>query len=864
MGSYLDKLLLGLKAIYNAGVPTTFRPNVNLIGATIVDNPTLNTTDVTVGGGAAIVTTTSDFTQPSVGSNVTVTVTSTASFPAGINVFVQHGGYYSVSSVIDGTHFVLTNFGTPGNASPGATIVSGSIVASSGPLTQDLYFFHERANGRFWVVDPLFGATGNGTTNDGPAIQACENARAIAFSSSQGAKLLFSAGTFLTNQELQIASQGAIWEGVSTNGGTTIKTGTIRSAVLVQHNICVFRDLFIDASNASYGILRAGDSQSAYHNINIYNAIFDGFSSLGAIMPGRVIQNIVQTGGGPSIAASASILVGNSAQYASVRLKITVGGTTDGTGQYQVSVDGGVTYGPNQGIYPTSHPAYATSSGVFRDDSGITVTFSGTYVLNTTYDINFTYPIGGGLAVNDSSMFVNCSTVFCGTWYHSATGPNPSGLPKSTAIAGTISVTHNSQLVTGTGTSFLATGARPGDYLWVVGQNVWLQILCVLDDTHIAIGINAASLVTSATGIQFAISRGAGIYDAPQFDAGNQNFVGGNFGSSCCQSIVSLAATTGNVYHAVNTEGQGGVALAVGLDASTDVLGTVVIRPYFEGGPQGLPLDDNSKHTTIINPTNLNVQRTDGLTFAQIDFATWFGRTRALVESEFWEITQLSITSDRQAITVANWDISSSEPPALFQLSANATYRLGDLSTPNINGGVVRLHNLGTIPINIQDSGFGTVYILQSAQMVLWPKAWIDFYYYNGKWYQTNAGRGASYPANGTMGEGSAIVSTTDATPTRLFVINPWNDIIFSGFSADVSGYTSDGTQLGVWEDVRARFANQAQIGAFTTSHVTGTNSGNPPTGWAVNLTGGIGSWQLTVTGAAATNITWRGKIRYF
>jgi hypothetical protein len=49
--SYLDKLIISLKAVYASGNPAPYRPNVNFVGATYNDNAATNSTDVTTGGG---------------------------------------------------------------------------------------------------------------------------------------------------------------------------------------------------------------------------------------------------------------------------------------------------------------------------------------------------------------------------------------------------------------------------------------------------------------------------------------------------------------------------------------------------------------------------------------------------------------------------------------------------------------------------------------------------------------------------------------------------------------------------------------------------------------------------------------------
>jgi hypothetical protein len=83
-------------------------------------------------GTSAYTTTSASFTMPTVGNSVTVAVVSTGFMVNGLSVFVQGAGYFTVASVTDATHVVLTNQGVPGNIVSGNTIASGAGVVSAG------------------------------------------------------------------------------------------------------------------------------------------------------------------------------------------------------------------------------------------------------------------------------------------------------------------------------------------------------------------------------------------------------------------------------------------------------------------------------------------------------------------------------------------------------------------------------------------------------------------------------------------------------------------------------------------------------------------------------------------------------------
>ena len=85
------------------------------------------------GTSAVVVDTTANYTQPAVAGTVTVNVTSTTPFAAGLGVYVQGGGYYTVQSVTNGTQMVLTNLGSLGNAAPTTNVTFPALVVPTGP-----------------------------------------------------------------------------------------------------------------------------------------------------------------------------------------------------------------------------------------------------------------------------------------------------------------------------------------------------------------------------------------------------------------------------------------------------------------------------------------------------------------------------------------------------------------------------------------------------------------------------------------------------------------------------------------------------------------------------------------------------------
>ena len=83
-------------------------------------------------GVNAYTTLTASFTQPAALSTVNAAVASSAWMVVGMQLYIGTGGYYTLTSISSLTLITLTNSGTSGNASPGATVANTSVVAPAG------------------------------------------------------------------------------------------------------------------------------------------------------------------------------------------------------------------------------------------------------------------------------------------------------------------------------------------------------------------------------------------------------------------------------------------------------------------------------------------------------------------------------------------------------------------------------------------------------------------------------------------------------------------------------------------------------------------------------------------------------------
>ena len=112
--------------------PTLFGPQVIPSTAYIdgsVGTAALANGSVTAAKIAGTSTTlTAAFIQPAAAATVPIAVVSTTGFIAGQAITIAVGGAYTVASVTDATHMVVTNTGTAGNAAPAANVPTGGIV----------------------------------------------------------------------------------------------------------------------------------------------------------------------------------------------------------------------------------------------------------------------------------------------------------------------------------------------------------------------------------------------------------------------------------------------------------------------------------------------------------------------------------------------------------------------------------------------------------------------------------------------------------------------------------------------------------------------------------------------------------------
>jgi microcystin-dependent protein len=164
--------------------PGLFQPNVIPTGA--YQAKSINNGDINDGAidGRTMVpsvstTLSTGFTQPAVSSTVPITVALTTGFLAGQPLTIVGGGAYTIFSVTDATHMVVTNTGATGNVAPLISVPSGGAVYQASAAVTNLGYTPINKAG-----DTAIGPNPLSFTNDTVASAAGIGNNALLFNSS--------------------------------------------------------------------------------------------------------------------------------------------------------------------------------------------------------------------------------------------------------------------------------------------------------------------------------------------------------------------------------------------------------------------------------------------------------------------------------------------------------------------------------------------------------------------------------------------------------------------------------------------------------------------------------------------------------
>lgn len=741
-----------------------------------------------------------------------------------------------------------------------------------------------------------FGALGNGVHDDTAAIIAAEAARA-AIPLGMG-QLYFPSGRYIITSTIFVGSTGAFtsgaWFGNATSGpglastgeGSTIIAGA-PMAVMIEMTNCqmAMRNLaVIGALNSSSTILVDNCFVFRACGFSKFDQVYTGYANFAGFLAATIYANQIQFGSithvGSGPAASAVTfsqspyqgLIGAGAAPESWIVKITAGGGY-GVGRFAVSYDGGSTFLTDQLIFANTGLA-STALGGYGIDIGTLIAWAaGTYVLNDTYSLTVTY-VPASFTNNDDLSFYNCAASACGTTYQTA-GKTPVSINQVLAV-GTVSYTLGDQVLIGTGTQFMSMKAKQGDLISIGSGNYTgdtvVQIWTVLDDTHIALNRQALP-GASFTNQDFGICAGGGYFGYAGNDNNLETFMCGFFSRNTVG--IHTCGLYGSSINSIQVDGNQIAGVSIGVTTS---VGCVMTHLYNEGLAT-ICYIGVANGVTFIEPN------ADGFTFGKpVGAGSWSAFLNGNLCSGGASTT---VGSTQQTVRTLGFQVNTgvSNPastipgPSASPLNANSTFIVSEVTpaafltaTPTIGAptpalGSTSAQTVRAIfwnindPITFQDLSElpGSNLHLVAPWVILSPAGTLEMHWDGSSWVQVGPSIEVySSPTFDSKGDG--YIKTTNATPTLLMPL-PVIGSRALAVCADV--VASDGTNVAAWYDVCATFdPTGTQQGATNIRLSQGSNAGAPPAGWGVSFTISGSTIQLLATGALATTITWRARVR--
>jgi len=827
--------------------------------------------------------TTANFTQPAVGSTVAVSVNSTSGMLVHGFVTTVPGGRYTVSAVGGPTSVTLLNIGGPDNASPTTVIPSGSPVSTQAPNANEAlntsltpYAIAPRIN----VLDPKYGVVANGIVDDHAGIMA---AAADALSAglplyfpnrrTDSTQAVYGVATELTLQ----APYNLTGDAISLTAGPIIRAlAPMRSVISIESYFgatptsqnppsAKFEGLIIDANLQTTGdcILRLGDYGTNYERVYCVNSLGRGFSGAGRPLP-LVLGAVTPGGGGPGgVAISQPVLnTGFGSQLQSGTFTFVIKTQAGGT-QFVLSQDGGATFATAfQFLEPTVNLCIPATPSTLDYPSGIVVTFPvQVYPDGSTYTFTVTVQVAdesSSAALNTGATFINCGANQCGSVFSTPALAGQFGDFTLTLVAGTVAVTSGSQIVVGTGTSFLATNAREGDMILIGG--VAYPITAILDDTHIAIAPGAQPTV-NLTGQDYAIKVGAGWWEDGATEC-NTSYIS-SFRASHCATGIRVGGLHGVTCDQAKLS-DSAMAIALMVGSAQQILEDCSFDHT----------DLESSGSAYVHP---NVATSGGVTFY-----SWSHLTAPPLGAGRWltfpngnivqsgnasaNIIQNSVcgvevpfffTSSNQTIPApdlagafgsGNSSIRTIDSSNAFLL--NGTPTIG-IPTPNLPA-IITLQNAGSFPLTLQDDIFSGSNLRLPTPYWTWAGgSYATFIRHAGLWYLLGGQPMISTRA-GSFGEAARTLKITTNTVTDLWDLDVGSGALLPGTMGlfDVFAQAQDGVDVAFWHDITAMWTAQTIVAAtnFIQSNVPNAapnhGAANAGTGWTVTLTSDVGSFN--------------------
>jgi hypothetical protein len=719
-----------------------------------------------------------------------------------------------------------------------------------------------------------WGARGDGATDDTAAIQAAELAR-----DTCSGTVFFPQGTYNISSELRINSLNSwkwIGEWTGQGNGGLVATVPMRSLVAITGTGKMQNLVLNSNSQAKYCILRLSDAFSHYDHVLCQLATVDGIHA-GNLSSPMVLSPVRNSPGGSTLVTVAP-LIDTFADVGLITIQLQVVATGGlGVAQVQVSTTGGAP-GAYQTLYAQIYlatPATTPGGAGFSAALGILVNMdpNHTYALNETYSFDVSYTPGSG-NINDTCIFDGCQAISNGTIY--ATADLSGTFPGAKPATGTVATTSGGQVIVGTGTQFRSMGIRSGDFAYVGG--VAYQIVCVMDDTHLAIGWGAnAPIQVTQSGVGFGVAVGSGYYEEASRDSNINTIRGGLYrGNQACG--LRCAGLFGPNIYDTQIDGYNFAAISLGEQGATHGFGAGIVRPYLEGGLPGVPgYWLASFGVTIVEANSISPASLYGNQAIVLGAGALWGISGAAsnLQSHTLGIIPTPTNLANAGSVIPAPDVGSNLSAAgsfqtLTLSSGDLELTGAPLGNPTAAGQILILHNRqgGYLTIRGSEAGLGSNVHLASTRVCLGAGEMLTLISDDTatNWYQLGAISEISYPSTtlNTGGAGNNRVLTTDATQTEIY---RWyvaaSACPAAVLKADVIATNADGSQAAAWIGIEAMYANGAAVGTMTICETRGTNGGSPPAGWNVSLADPSGFAILSVTGAAATNITWKCKANY-
>lgn len=537
-----------------------------------------------------------------------------------------------------------------------------------------------------------YGAAGDGSTDDGAALEAAFSAATAA-----GGRVLLRAGhTYVTGRELQSSLTDALMlVGAAGKTGvlhsSTIKAAPgsgLRSILTLRTSGCVVENVSLDGNaTAKTCLYMFGASLCKFSNLHVANALLDG---------GRVC-------GDGDAAHHSSLDLATAAWVRGVSCELRATDLTTHAACRCATTSGSVTVTFSGGPDLTTLGIVAgggTPAGIWILHSGgiyqghiMAVTADTVTLRNADFDVPPTFTESGlhwvignwRSSICDTNAFYNLSSERCGSVHAStaALAEYSTVIARRTGYADTAAVTSGSAVVTLSGgdASTVTMRARPGDFM-CVGADAQRRRRMILevhpDGKRITLD---QAFDYSASGLQWGIGVGWGYREDRNGDANIQAFSGTGLhrGHGCG------AFQFGGFYGPLLAGGQidycGQLAISVGGPTSTPNIGAVLLRNYMEGCGPGVPeiYLHSAQGVLIFSPLDRSGV---GAWEVEADGASWgeyrgrYGATSVGADTAYTSAVPATRLVRPEIIGVNPWAVQSTNesgwtPGATLALTAN-------------------------------------------------------------------------------------------------------------------------------------------------------------------------------------------------